>query len=862
MGEWIKITAVSLLLAVLITTFAHSSIQTVSADGYQTRSRVNIDIQGDLGLIELASSKGWKGNGSEDYPFMISDLDVDTVPDSTYIRFSNTSLHVDVVDSLFTEIVFINVTDPLPVIEISNSNNVSIKNCSIFSYHGIPISVKDSGNVSISYVSLELNLSYCGILAESVHNLTISGVDVSSYYPFTGFYIDSMVDSKIENCSFSGLDRGMEFYDLRNCIISENSFENCLLGFGGYQTRGCSYTNNKIDNDLDAQQVDGLWGGMFVGFSFDDLIENNQVKGPVGIVVGYGVGTILKDNQVVSYGDSIWVIDSRNMMITGNLMEGGGFHLTGNMEQDNITGNEVNGKALYYAKNRDRVDEVIGNEYSQVILQNVSNAVIRGLESDHSTIPLDINDCSWIMIDECELLGRTYSMAIGNSDNVSIFRSGFNGSFAGIWLYGQENTTVEDCSIEAAYYGIDLKECSDTRISGNFIRGDQRGIHIDNSFGTTIDRNTIVSPRPIYQDTGGNGIFKMNEMRGGKIYLNKQVLDDWKGEIEKNTQDGRPVYYFIDRDLDLKDLKEDGAFYYFYRTEHKGFFDLHMKGEVIFQDCIGISLSNFTLTGANRGLNFMDCEKIRIGGSNISDISGGYGINIDRCKEVEIRNTKVSNCMNAIRSNDTERFSLSGLDLSFNRYDGASISNDSRYGSITDSIVSSNGRYGIDISSSSVEVLGNEIEFNKGYGIRIRYSSGCEVLQNHFIDNNGAGEVYDEENTQAYDMHSLNMWSKTDTEGPYGNYWSDFDSEDLDADGDGFIDEPYVLQSEEGAFDEFPSVERFDIEKDGEKEETPLWIFTLMILGLLIIVGILSYLMYIGYYRKNEKGPLMPKNKI
>jgi nitrous oxidase accessory protein NosD len=95
----------------------------------------------------------------------------------------------------------------------------------------------------------------------------------------------------------------------------------------------------------------------------------------------------------------------------------------------------------------------------------------------------------------------------------------------------------------------------------------------------------------------------------------------------------------------------------------------------------------------------------------------------------------------------------------------------------------------------------NDIIKSNSYGIYSgQYSRFNNIVNNNFIENNGALQVFDKSHIQAFDMSGSNMWN-TSTE---GNYWSDWTIPDNNHDG--IVDSPYVLAGGTGSKDSFPHV--------------------------------------------------------
>ena len=106
---------------------------------------------------------------------------------------------------------------------------------------------------------------------------------------------------------------------------------------------------------------------------------------------------------------------------------------------------------------------------------------------------------------------------------------------------------------------------------------------------------------------------------------------------------------------------------------------------------------------------------------------------------------------------------------------------------------------GIFLSESADTILSNNtITNSSSYGIIIE-GVGNTVFANVLAGNNGASSVYDAEHVQAMDDDN-NTWNSS----TMGNFWSDWQSPD--ANQDGIVDAPYVLDGGSGAQDLLPMV--------------------------------------------------------
>jgi len=121
-------------------------------------------------------------------------------------------------------------------------------------------------------------------------------------------------------------------------------------------------------------------------------------------------------------------------------------------------------------------------------------------------------------------------------------------------------------------------------------------------------------------------------------------------------------------------------------------------------------------------------------------------------------------------------------------------------------------------------MISNNIFQGSNYGLMIELGFRNEIWNNTFIDNNGAGIIYNPIHIQAYDSGSNNRWNSTEG---YGNNWSDWQSPDYDFDG--IVDNPYYISGSAIAKDHFPCAGYIGI------PEPPIFILTGIMIAIFLI---------------------------
>jgi len=145
-----------------------------------------------------------------------------------------------------------------------------------------------------------------------------------------------------------------------------------------------------------------------------------------------------------------------------------------------------------------------------------------------------------------------------------------------------------------------------------------------------------------------------------------------------------------------------------------------------------------------------------------------------------------------------------------NNGDGISLWENSRNNTINGNIVERNTYCGISLDNSTDNMISENTVANHEHGSVITNSENNSIIGNTFMTNTHCGLHLDSSNSNAiyhnnfvnspvHSHDSTNTWDN----GAEGNYWSDYQGEDIDGDGVGDTLTPHL------GFDSYPLVERW-----------------------------------------------------
>jgi parallel beta-helix repeat protein len=216
------------------------------------------------------------------------------------------------------------------------------------------------------------------------------------------------------------------------------------------------------------------------------------------------------------------------------------------------------------------------------------------------------------------------------------------------------------------------------------------------------------------------------------------------------------------------------------------------------------SIANTTCSrnGAS-GMYLISCDYDIIS-NNTCARNGGNGILLSGSVGNRVTGNKCTDNLNAgvMVDSGASGNTIDNNTCSRNSNDGIQISSsDGNY--FRNNTCSDNGGNGVYIVlSNNNEIVGNLFRNNALYGVRAdSFTSSNRICNNTIAYNNGANDTRDSAHIQAYD-DGTNFWNSSGTPNGYGNYWNDWTTPD--ADENGIVDNPYLLDGWSASQDNYP----------------------------------------------------------
>ena len=434
------------------------------------------------------------------------------------------------------------------------------------------------------------------------------------------------------------------------------------------------------------------------------------------------------------------------------------------------------------------------------------------------------------------IIGDIFDSIVVEKDDVVIDGAGYilqgNGSGYGIHLIRRSHVTIRNMAIKKFDTGIRVYWGSNNTIHENIIANNEWGIYLDYSKNNTISGNNVTNnDKGMQICISPNNVLRDNQIDNNRynFWLSGVNFVDYVNDVDaSNTVDSKPICYWVNEKDKTVPLD---------------------AGHVVLVNCTGITVKNLNLMNNGEGILLAFTENSTVTQNTITNNGAGikfYGssrnnISANYIAHNERNGIRIDNGGNSIFGNTIINNGNYGVHLYFSKYNtihGNNIKDNklginiygSEYNNISSNSITNNSMAGLWFFGSHHNyLLCNNITDNEVSMYFEMQCLGNTIYHNNFVNND----------LQFFaDVSSVNSWDN----GVEGNYWSNYNGTDNDADGIG--DTPYVIDHNNQ--DNYPLMNQFIIQwyTPTEKPEPFSTTWILVIIGIIAIVGVALLVFY------------------
>jgi parallel beta-helix repeat protein len=328
-----------------------------------------------------------------------------------------------------------------------------------------------------------------------IEGFTLIGTSMWGYWGSAGGVFINGNNNTIINNVFLNSDYGIFLKDANKNVIKDNVFKNINHGVWFFS----SSSENEISNNSLETNTDGI---TLYYSSNNNKIENNTISAKR------------------KYG--IWILNSRNNYLSNNILTNSGIFIGGGSIEDYFQeideSNEVNGKSLYYCKNKE--NETVP-EAGQAILVNCKNIFIENQQTANLPAAIEIVSSSDIMINNSVLNNNDYGIFVFSSKNIVIENSSFQNNWQSVVLENSNNSTIKNNNFSFDGYSLTLIGSNWNIIQNNIFKNNFYALIISGSESNKIDYNQFISNNlAIFLKSGS----KRNEIIHNNLKENQNAL--------------------------------------------------------------------------------------------------------------------------------------------------------------------------------------------------------------------------------------------------------------------------------------------------------------------------------------------------
>ncbi len=464
----------------------------------------------------------------------------------------------------------------------------------------------------------------------------ISGWSIDARGKGAGIYVGNVTSYfVIENCRVGNASQvSLNYYSYGGAIIIHNAthavirnvtVENSYIGVYVHEAPGTMIYNVTASGNgntgiyvyysnftaINASTAMHSSNGILVDGSNNVTVEFSNVSynSAVGLWLSASRGAVVRGNTFIDDGTSgtfkgaIYLRESRyatiaeNAMVHGSLVIDGGYY---DFTTHTVVNNTVNGKDLVYISNDDLNNATLSGDFGEIILANVQNVRIEGVNISDATVGIEIAQTRFtqgnIVLRDVSVYNMSlYGLYLVEAPGITVENSTFvkcdEGMHASISGRLTVNGSVFADNTEGAYLdssdyvnvtsslflnsklaGIHLAEASDrARIENCTFKGNDMGIYVNSDY-SVIRGNLFLNNREygVYLEdyTYGNLIY------GNSFYYNHDSGDSYRFYTVQAYDDGNNMWnttsegnYWHDwaNNNDTNDMNGDGIVDWPYR---------------------------------------------------------------------------------------------------------------------------------------------------------------------------------------------------------------------------------------------------------------------------------------------------------